>query len=385
MKLKKIFLVLTVTGLFFSCTNETLMNEGTGAEGGGSDGLETTVDIQLPTGEILTRGLDPETGLYATENELEINDCMIAIFNTDGLLAGYKRVVSGNSDLALEVDGKEVPVGTVGPEDGTSKLYTISNVTTRHGKDMTILVIANSEKQGNFPSDIGVSTYADYKKIIEMTVAFQDSELVKFGTINTDIIPQKDQSYEIPLTQLSARIDLKLELGNFFMDNEFFTGNWDYDINSLTIYNVRHKSLLLDPATSTGESELNVPVVISFTDDVEAEPGKILRQSFKDNGYTFYTYEKPYYSATDLEDEDCEVLKVIVNVDIKNGDNVIKGRNYQMILNPKGLGPQGDRDGLLHGNLYEITAKLNSVSTEYKLEYQLIDWVVAREVDIEYN
>jgi len=322
MKPEKNLFVFIVVILFFSCTNESLID---GVDVGGAQNLETAVNIQLPLNGVMTRGIDPETGLYATVKELEIRDCVIAIFDSKGVLTGYKRVVNGDEDL-------------VRPELNS---YAITNIITRHGPGMTILVIANSN--ATFPSIKGTSTYDMYKRIIDST-PFAPDNLVKWGELLTDITV-REKSYKVELTQLAARIDVKVKLSDE-LKKELEKESLTYEAESMKIENIRTKSYILTPETAIpnyGEQDGEVFTTLNLTEKFEVP---------------FYTYE-----TTNSE----KPVILTVTMGLTDGNGTAMGtRDYKTILNPL--------TGFKHGNLYEITAKISGIGTEIELEYIVALW-----------
>lgn len=375
MKQGRNFLVLIVFVFFFSCINETPID----GEGGGSASEETTVTIQLPIEGILTKGTDPDTDLYATAKELEIHNCVIAIFDSNGMLAGYKRVVKGDKDLAAPEDQK-VHVGNDPKEpEGNSQCYTIANVTTRRGQGMTILVIANSENArttptgtpNQWPAEVGVTTFADYDALYETSLPFLDERLVKVGLLTDYALEEKNtQRIVVALTQLSARIDFRIILGD-----DLIREGWSYSINRLEKNNQRYVSYLLYPGVPTGYTETDDnPVTVTYATTAE-------KDIFLQKGHTFYTYQKKCYSTDELAGQHDAVF-VDVNLDLMKGELSVN-KTYRLLINPKGLGPNKDRNGLLAGNLYEVKAKLNSISLPeepggedivVELQYEVVGW-----------
>lgn len=366
MKQVKNFLVLIVLALFYSCANEMPI-EGEGGEGPASG--ETAVTIQLPVEKVLTKGTDPETGLYATAKELEIQDCVIAIFGDNYRLAAYKRVAKGDADLVAPKDTDE------------TKAYTIKNVDVPRGERMHILVIANSENVRSwdmseltqFPAEIGETSFGDYYSLYETTPSFVNDRLVKIGfEDNVSITGIANEVVTVELTQLSARIDFRV-----LLSEELIRDGWSHKVNWLEKNNQRHISFLFQPEVPSALVETtNTPVRETY-----ASP-KVFQQ------HTFYTYEKEWYTEEALAGEH-DALFVDVNLDLTKGE-FTTNKTYRVLINPKGLGPNKNRHGLLHGNLYDIKARLTKAPNidpdpepepepgtdpvDLVLEYEIVSW-----------
>ncbi|MDF9829902.1 hypothetical protein [Parabacteroides sp. PF5-6] len=201
MKLKSVLILTVLLGLMFSCIAEDPMEDPNPPVGGKSQ-----IDLTLSMGDLITKaGVPADNYTYATPAEITVNDCVIAIFDAEGKKVFYKEASSGdltttdhNSDDSMAPAGKKVLTYHV-------------DVEVPWGKDMTVVVIANSAQDYSSYTDL-----AGFKKAIETTTAFTNptfdpTKLVKVGILETDITTDMT-AIEVPMVQLAARVDLNLAI-----------------------------------------------------------------------------------------------------------------------------------------------------------------------------
>lgn len=189
-----IYLFISALWAFTSCSNEEIIEKI-------DDGNYTSkLNITLTTASAITKAGDTETLFPATDEEKTIQSCVLGIFErtADG---GYTTVSIINPTLS--------------GISGEKGVYNIeSDIALTFSKSYKLVVIAN----GNYELYKHCTTYNELKSIIEggSKYTFQSSSLLKYGGIEVGVgTPNKldvNTQLDIELTQLAARIDLKINV-----------------------------------------------------------------------------------------------------------------------------------------------------------------------------
>ena len=175
MKIRNILSVLFVGLLFTSCNSEEEVQRGN------EDGRDISFSMTLTLGEVtaMTKaGGDIAEGYtYSTEDEVKVNNVVVAIFNeangTVGECLEYKSVAfdGGIPNSTVTIDGK------------TLIAYKIDNIQAKTGK-VRIVAIANSTHYEDL-ARLGTTTYENLKGLSETVSGgtFDASNLVKVGEL----------------------------------------------------------------------------------------------------------------------------------------------------------------------------------------------------------
>ncbi len=198
MNLRNILISAVALGslLCTSCSNELADIPEKQPETGLTEGITITLIAEA----VQTRaGSDVSLPYsYATTDELQINRVHLAFFELDGSGIPTSRIHQENATFTA-------PNTTV----NDSSAYRISGISLPvEGQTVRVLAIANSALDLS-----GLTTYADYRSAIESqaSVTFTATNLVKAGF--TDYrFTTNNVSVVVPLTQLTARVDLYLDI-----------------------------------------------------------------------------------------------------------------------------------------------------------------------------
>lgn len=168
------------------------------------------IDLILKSTEIQSRAINGEGNYeYANSNELEINNCFVAIFDKQSkkrLL--YKEVSKGAVDPADRLIAEQRTDDSGNPATPT---YKIPGIELKPG-DVYIVVIANSARAD-------LASFDTYEELTDpsvtettlFTATFDPQNLVKTGEVEYHI-ESGDNVVMIPLTQLAARVDFNLKI-----------------------------------------------------------------------------------------------------------------------------------------------------------------------------
>ena len=283
MKIRNILSVLFVGLLFTSCNSEEEVQRGN------EDGRDISFSMTLTLGEVtaMTKaGGDIAEGYtYSTEDEVKVNNVVVAIFNeangTVGECLEYKSVAfdGGISNSTVTIDGK------------TLIAYKIDNIQAKTGK-VRIVAIANSTHYEDL-ARLETTTYENLKGLSETVSGgtFDASNLVKVGELAAYDLNTAVTSISVPMTQLAARIDMK-----FTVDEEpetvsttadtKVTNQWFYTVTKLTVKNINQKSDLILLGRDNQYDD-----AFSTAKDITLQNGVAL---------PFYTYEKLNTTLTPL-------------------------------------------------------------------------------------
>lgn len=304
-----------------ACSNEELIVQ---------DG-EATFSIVLSTKQnVASKAAEEESTVteddqIATANELRINNYVIVVF--------------ANKKGSMErIDYKS------GTADGS--LVTIDKLKATVDNDITIIAIANAGE--NAYQDLG---YEDLKKQI---IEGSREKLIKVG-INEGIkLEKNNQTIEIYLTQLTARVDVKIETDTGGSDG---TG-WNFEMTKMSIYNINNNSDLI--IGNNGNTQWESAEVLDLKKNTEGR-------------YTFYTYERHPDAQDPIK------IEVTGNMVYKKSGlaDVTIPKSYYMVLNPKASTDGIKSNGVLHGNHYNVTGVIKPESAF------IIKWYIQEKEQIE--
>lgn len=370
MKIRNILSVLFVGLLFTSCNSEEEVQRGN------EDGRDISFSMTLTLGEVtaMTKaGGDIAEGYtYSTEDEVKVNNVVVAIFNeangTVGECLEYKSVAfdGGIPNSTVTIDGK------------TLIAYKIDNIQAKTGK-VRIVAIANSTHYEDL-ARLGTTTYENLKGLSETVSGgtFDASNLVKVGELAAYDLNTAVTSISVPMTQLAARIDMK-----FTVDEEpetvsttadtKVTNQWFYTVTKLTVKNINQKSDLILLGRDNQYDD-----AFSTAKDITLQNGVAL---------PFYTYEKLNTTLTPLSIYVTGDLQKIQVTTTFNEDmtiqNVTKGsiieeekdHSYKYEdFNPTTELEGCTTNGIIHGNRYELTGKISMKTQRINFMVSTTPW-----------
>lgn len=370
MKIRNILSVLFVGLLFTSCNSEEEVQRGN------EDGRDISFSMTLTLGEVtaMTKaGGDIAEGYtYSTEDEVKVNNVVVAIFNeangTVGECLEYKSVAfdGGIPNSTVTIDGK------------TLIAYKIDNIQAKTGK-VRIVAIANSTHYEDL-ARLGTTTYENLKGLSETVSGgtFDASNLVKVGELAAYDLNTAVTSISVPMTQLAARIDMK-----FTVDEEpetvsatadtKITNQWFYTVTKLTVKNINQKSDLILLGRDNQYDD-----AFSTAKDITLQNGVAL---------PFYTYEKLNTTLTPLSIYVTGDLQKIQVTTTFNEDmtiqNVTKGsiieeekdHSYKYEdFNPTTELEGCTTNGIIHGNRYELTGKISMKTQRINFMVSTTPW-----------
>lgn len=370
MKIRNILSVLFVGLLFTSCNSEEEVQRGN------EDGRDISFSMTLTLGEVtaMTKaGGDIAEGYtYSTEDEVKVNNVVVAIFNeangTVGECLEYKSVAfdGGIPNSTVTIDGK------------TLIAYKIDNIQAKTGK-VRIVAIANSTHYEDL-ARLGTTTYENLKGLSETVLGgtFDASNLVKVGELAVYDLNTAVTSISVPMTQLAARIDMK-----FTVDEEpetvsatadtKITNQWFYTVTKLTVKNINQKSDLILLGRDNQYDD-----AFSTAKDITLQNGVAL---------PFYTYEKLNTTLTPLSIYVTGDLQKIQVTTTFNEDmtiqNVTKGsiieeekdHSYKYEdFNPTTELEGCTTNGIIHGNRYELTGKISMKTQRINFTVSTTPW-----------
>lgn len=223
MKTKNIFLTaISALFIFAACTEEKIIDE-PGVSGKGD------LVIELSPSSVITKAAATDKGYdYATEEELNVDDCWIFVFGESNQYI-TSQYFSGDNLLAADNGYVDNP-GPNGESQTYKKGYKVTLKGLNYGT-YDFWVVANpTESNDAYGSCRSLSALKD---IIEggdtYKTAFVDkaNQLVKVGnksaTFNTTTVASPIQ---IPLTQLAARVELKVRVD---IPRQLLGGEYEYE------------------------------------------------------------------------------------------------------------------------------------------------------------
>lgn len=370
MKIRNILSVLFVGLLFTSCNSEEEVQRGN------EDGRDISFSMTLTLGEVtaMTKaGGDIAEGYtYSTEDEVKVNNVVVAIFNeangTVGECLEYKSVAfdGGIPNSTVTIDGK------------TLIAYKIDNIQAKTGK-VRIVAIANSTHYEDL-ARLGTTTYENLKGLSETVSGgtFDASNLVKVGELAAYDLNTAVTSISVPMTQLAARIDMKFTVDEepetvSTTDDTKVTNQWFYTVTKLTVKNINQKSDLILLGRDNQYDD-----AFSTAKDITLQNGVAL---------PFYTYEKLNTTLTPLSIYVTGDLQKIQVTTTFNEDmtiqNVTKGsiieeekdHSYKYEdFNPTTELEGCTTNGIIHGNRYELTGKISMKTQRINFMVSTTPW-----------
>lgn len=370
MKIRNILSVLFVGLLFTSCNSEEEVQRGN------EDGRDISFSMTLTLGEVtaMTKaGGDIAEGYtYSTEDEVKVNNVVVAIFNeangTVGECLEYKSVAfdGGIPNSTVTIDGK------------TLIAYKIDNIQAKTGK-VRIVAIANSTHYEDL-ARLGTTTYENLKGLSETVSGgtFDASNLVKVGELAAYDLNTAVTSIPVPMTQLAARIDMKFTVDEepetvSTTDDTKVTNQWFYTVTKLTVKNINQKSDLILLGRDNQYDD-----TYSTAKDITLQNGVAL---------PFYTYEKLNTTLTPLSIYVTGDLQKIQVTTTFNEDmtiqNVTKGsiieeekdHSYKYEdFNPTTALEGCTTNGIIHGNRYELTGKISMKTQRINFMVSTTPW-----------
>ena len=370
MKIRNILSVLFVGLLFTSCNSEEEVQRGN------EDGRDISFSMTLTLGEVtaMTKaGGDIAEGYtYSTEDEVKVNNVVVAIFNeangTVGECLEYKSVAfdGGIPNSTVTIDGK------------TLIAYKIDNIQAKTGK-VRIVAIANSTHYEDL-ARLGTTTYENLKGLSETVSGgtFDASNLVKVGELAAYDLNTAVTSIPVPMTQLAARIDMKFTVDEepetvSTTDDTKVTNQWFYTVTELTVKNINQKSDLILLGRDNQYDD-----TYSTAKDITLQNGVAL---------PFYTYEKLNTTLTPLSIYVTGDLQKIQVTTTFNEDmtiqNVTKGsiieeekdHSYKYEdFNPTTALEGCTTNGIIHGNRYELTGKISMKTQRINFTVSTTPW-----------
>lgn len=370
MKIRNILSVLFVGLLFTSCNSEEEVQRGN------EDGRDISFSMTLTLGEVtaMTKaGGDIAEGYtYSTEDEVKVNNVVVAIFNeangTVGECLEYKSVAfdGGIPNSTVTIDGK------------TLIAYKIDNIQAKTGK-VRIVAIANSTHYEDL-ARLETTTYENLKGLSETVSGgtFDASNLVKVGELVAYDLNTAVTSIPVPMTQLAARIDMKFTVDEepetvSTTDDTKVTNQWFYTVTKLTVKNINQKSDLILLGRDNQYDD-----AFSTAKDITLQNGVAL---------PFYTYEKLNTTLTPLSIYVTGDLQKIQVTTTFNEDmtiqNVTKGsiieeekdHSYKYEdFNPTTELEGCTTNGIIHGNRYELTGKISMKTQRINFMVSTTPW-----------
>lgn len=268
MKTKNIFLTaISALFIFAACTEEKIIDE-PGVSGKGD------LVIELSPSSVITKAAAENKGyVYATEEELNVQDCWIFVFGQNGEYVTSEYFAGDNLSEA-EHDYVDDPA-----PNGGSQTYKKGYKVTLTGLDYgayDFWVVANpTESNEAYKSCQSLDAL---KEIIEGGDSYQTAfaekadQLVKVGNkLATFDVTTVASPIQIPLTQLAARVELKVQV-----DIPRLLVNGYYDYGELGGENGIWTK---DEVEKAFGKEKDVEVTEDMLDDVGAD-GKLLYTYF---------------------------------------------------------------------------------------------------------
>lgn len=317
-----IYLLVSVLLVFTACSNEELLEKH-------PDGNYTSkLNITLSTASAITKAGDPVL-FPATDQEKIIKSCVLAIFKKEGDTYNKKAIV----EPTLE-------------ETETKGTYNIvSDVELLFSESYKIVIIAN----GDFDLYSECESYQDLKDIKEGSSSgytFQSDKLLKWGEkevgVDTNTELTVNTRFHIDLTQLAARIDLKINV------------------------NLKDEKKLVDVSYEKTDGTSLIGNISLKDDDITVENG--LPDKYTNHEFLFYgrtvTLENPTSSST--------------KVGVMAGKTINRTRTYDSwILEPTSVIVKNVRNEViailpemdLLGSLSDLNLSEGGVNTQYVTFY----------------
>lgn len=329
MKLKNILLlgICLMAGMFSACTSEELIENG-----GAKDGMDTSVSLVLATGDPVTKAA---TGYnYATEDEIKVSNCVVALFKMDGSTVG---------DMIGDVKAYTFETSNATYEGKPA--YSLTGIPAKTGT-VRILVIANA-------NNADYASFSTWSEFMGATIQkeFVENDLVKVNFIDKELVAPVTETIAVPLSQLSAKVKLNIKTSD---------PSWTYTVSKITVDKVNKKSDLI--LTDLNSEKVLEPLVLDGTTNAER---------FADQ--SFYTYENPL----------SEPVKITIEGTLTETNGVPETKKYSIELN-KTIDNAKLAQGLCHGTLYNITGNIDVKTRLINFNWEILPWsTTVREVSVD--
>ena len=323
MKLNNIILGLFVcVGLFTACTSEEEIDGTTGGEA-------TTFSIKIGSSDAETKSVAANYK-YATDDEITVKKVTVAVFKANGtsvgeLVSGPMEVMASSMTTTTSSDGK--------------KAYEITNLVGKTGSAY-ILVIANSSADYS-----ACKSYSDFAAATESVgdgKSFTSSNLVKVGLKQVNLASAASKAtYEVPMNQIAARIDLKLN------PVEGLT----YFFNKVIVSNINTKSDVIINSSNAQDG-----IVESTVFDMTAPT----------DTFSFYTFENPVATKRIKVSFEGTLTETATN-------NVTTNKVYSFTFN----------ENINHGYIYDVKGTLDAATRKMNFSWNLLAWGGSKETDVD--
>lgn len=315
---------LVVLGLF-SCTSEELIDT---IEG------DASLSVVLTVNDVATTKAGDTS--IATEAELAINDFYVAIFNkaTGAKIDG--KIISSRKDMT--------PV-TV---NDTYSGYSV-NFPEVHRRQTEVFAVVVANASSIYEDLSKAETYSDLQKPTSAinTRSFEAANLAKAGVSAAKNLTDGDQTLEVPLTQLCARIDFK----------------------EISVFTEGGISASFEPTKISYVA--NGKTVVLYTQEQKNSIYNALSGTIQ-TGSSFYTYEFP----------DNESLTMTIEGSLSVGSGQGIQTVYKFDWANDIMDSQGKPVELQHGYMYELSLKLQMNSSQLIVTKK--DWTV-RDIEVTYG
>ncbi|RHR53955.1 hypothetical protein [Parabacteroides sp. AF17-28] len=335
----KLFIILFAAMLgWTACTNEEFIDNSSVQEG-----LDVSFNATLSIEDITTKaGMEYEEPDKNVEKT--VTKCIVAIFKNENgtptTCVGYKIVDNPGSNNGV---------------------YDLGSIRAKSG-NVRIVVVANPAAT-DYPAteaDLSSIGYSSFNKV-ETTSKFSSASLVKVGELNTTLDATKpNETINVDLKQLPARVDVKFGFSDGGSDE-----TWTYEVSSFEVEGINPKSniLLGDYNSNYQYNPQNTGYSSISWSGNESETAKTLSE------FSFYTYERATAANPVL------ITMTGILKGIKNGQTFFQEtKNYKYSLDPKFVQNVCKTNGLVHGNLYELTGNISLTSKSIEFTAKSKDW-----------
>jgi hypothetical protein len=303
MKLNNLHLILSIALLAGSCVSEELLTPPPPWQG-----EAVSLTLKLKMSEVRTKAIgQADTPYrYATPEELNISECVIALFRLEETETetGTGWEPDGLINSVLVRSGSDLTSGPVSEQNDTLS-YRIDKIPAVTGR-VRVLVIANSQKDYS-----GLTTYNAFMEAIEETefgADFDANTLVKVGYLDKELtVTNYTEEIVVPMVQLAARVDLNvIPLLPEQVIRAQYTGALQSALdeigvkgtymgqNSLTDYNVTGSGSGIDyTLTIITADPANEYIGKTFIDPYRNEEITITASHFTDYGFVRFTPAVP--------------------------------------------------------------------------------------------
>lgn len=315
---------LVVLGLF-SCTSEELIDT---IEG------DASLSVVLTVNDVATTKAGDTS--IATEAELTINDFYVAIFN---------KATGAKIDSKIVLNTKDMTPVTV---NDTYSGYSV-NFPEVHRRQTEVFAVVVANASSIYEDLSKAETYSDLQKPTSAinTRSFEAANLAKAGVSAAKDLTDGDQTLEVPLTQLCARIDFK----------------------EISVFTEGGISASFEPTKISYVA--NGKTVVLYTQKQKNSNYNALSGTIQ-TGSSFYTYEFP--------DKNSLTMKIEGSLSVGSGQGIQTVYKFDWATDIRDS--QGKSVELQHGYMYELSLKLQMNSSQLIVKKK--DWTV-RDIEVIYG